>query len=242
MTVLEADTNGDRVADLAIELTGNKTLTANDFALGSLLAPVNRTGDGGANTLVGGEVGDTLSGLGGNDTLRGLAGNDLLDGGTGADVMEGGEGDDIYVVDNAGDVVTEGPSTPSFVLPSGWTIKGAADFNKDGNLDVVASNGSANQFWFLNADGSVRSTSATLSWSGWTLVGVLDHDHDGNTDLLFQENGKARQEVDYLTGATWSKSLVPRLWDHAGCDCAERRQSGHGSGAVLDRPHAGQRG
>ena len=55
----------------------------------------------------GGEINDTLSGLGGNDTLRGFAGNDLLDGGTGADMMEGGEGDDTYVVDDAGDVVTE---------------------------------------------------------------------------------------------------------------------------------------
>ena len=90
VTVLEADINGDRAADLAIELTGNKTFTSSDFTPGSLLAPVNLTGDGNANTLSGGEVGDTLSGLGGNDTLRGFAGNDLLDGGTGADTMEGG--------------------------------------------------------------------------------------------------------------------------------------------------------
>ena len=31
VTVLEADTNGDRNADFAIELTGNKTLTDNDL-------------------------------------------------------------------------------------------------------------------------------------------------------------------------------------------------------------------
>ena len=38
VTVLEADTNGDRTADLAIDLTGNKTLTDTDFAAGSLAA------------------------------------------------------------------------------------------------------------------------------------------------------------------------------------------------------------
>ena len=38
VTVVEADTNGDRAADLAIELTGNKTLTDTDFAPGSLAA------------------------------------------------------------------------------------------------------------------------------------------------------------------------------------------------------------
>jgi len=35
------------------------------------------------------------------------AGNDTLDGGAGADTLQGGAGNDIYVVDNAGDVVSE---------------------------------------------------------------------------------------------------------------------------------------
>lgn len=50
---------------------------------------------------------DKLSGLAGNDTLTGLGGDDTLDGGKGADKMFGGQGNDIYIVDNAGDVVTE---------------------------------------------------------------------------------------------------------------------------------------
>ena len=35
------------------------------------------------------------------------AGNDTLNGGAGADTMAGGAGNDTYIVDNAGDVVTE---------------------------------------------------------------------------------------------------------------------------------------
>jgi len=50
---------------------------------------------------------DTLRGSAGDDSLQGFAGNDLLDGRAGADVMAGGTGDDTYVVDNAGDVVSE---------------------------------------------------------------------------------------------------------------------------------------
>ncbi len=42
------------------------------------------------------------------NVLTGNAGNNVLDGGAGADTMAGGLGDDTYVVDNAGDVVTEG--------------------------------------------------------------------------------------------------------------------------------------
>jgi Ca2+-binding RTX toxin-like protein len=56
------------------------------------------TGNGSANELEGGE---------GNDTLSGGSGNDTLDGGTGADAMAGGKGNDTYIVDDAGDVVTE---------------------------------------------------------------------------------------------------------------------------------------
>ena len=72
VTVLEGDTNGDKVADFGIELTGNMTLTAADFVVGSLLVPLTLTGTGSADTLTGGELNDTLSGLGGNDTLTAL--------------------------------------------------------------------------------------------------------------------------------------------------------------------------
>ena len=41
------------------------------------------------------------------DTLEGNGGDDELDGGDGADSMSGGTGNDIYIVDDAGDVVTE---------------------------------------------------------------------------------------------------------------------------------------
>jgi Ca2+-binding RTX toxin-like protein len=70
----------------------------------------------GADYLYGGSEGDELDGGAdddnlfgeeGDDTLIGGSEDDELDGGTGADIMAGGTGDDLYVVDNAGDVVTE---------------------------------------------------------------------------------------------------------------------------------------
>ena len=60
-----------------------------------------------ADTLSGTAGNDIMNGLAGNDILNGLAGNDTLDGGTGADTMTGGAGNDTYIVDNAGDKVTE---------------------------------------------------------------------------------------------------------------------------------------
>ena len=60
----------------------------------------------GNNVITGGDLADTLSGLGGNDTLNG---------GLGADTLIGGDGNDTYVVDDAGDVVNETTGLPADV-------------------------------------------------------------------------------------------------------------------------------
>ncbi|MBV8687026.1 MAG: M10 family metallopeptidase C-terminal domain-containing protein [Alphaproteobacteria bacterium] len=65
------------------------------------------TGNAGDDVLTGNAGNDTLFGGVGADKLNGGTGNDLLDGGAGADQMTGGTGDDSYVVDDAGDLVTE---------------------------------------------------------------------------------------------------------------------------------------
>ena len=65
------------------------------------------TGDEQKNHLTGNTGANLLSGNDGNDTLVDGAGNDTLDGGVGADSLAGGVGNDTYIVDDAGDVVTE---------------------------------------------------------------------------------------------------------------------------------------
>ena len=178
MTVLEGDVNGDRVADFAIDFTGNIALSSADFTSGSLrpVVPLTLTGTAGSDTLNGDLLDDTLSGLGGDDTLRGFGGNDTLDGGADADTMVGGAGNDTYYVDNAGDVVVEAGG--SIAIPAGWTVKGTADFNKDGVTDLVVSSATANEIWLLQ-NGVVSSTMSlpvsgiTPGWnSGWPLYGV----------------------------------------------------------------------
>ncbi len=57
------------------------------------------TGNSGANLLYGGE---------GDDQLDGGDGDDVVDGGPGADSLTGGFGADVFVVDDPGDVITDG--------------------------------------------------------------------------------------------------------------------------------------
>ncbi len=69
----------------------------------------NAIGGVGADTLLGNQAANRLEGRAGADRLEGGAGSDVLIGGSGADTVLGGTGDDLFVVDDAGDLVTETP-------------------------------------------------------------------------------------------------------------------------------------
>ena len=60
-----------------------------------------------ADVLNGTPGDDSIIGLSGDDILRGLEGNDTLDGTDGNDTMVGGPGSDTFLVDSAGDRVSE---------------------------------------------------------------------------------------------------------------------------------------
>ena len=109
----------------------------------------NGTGNGLDNVVVGSLGNNILLGLAGNDQMHGYDGNDRLDGGTGSDWLWGGTGDDTYVVDTAGDLVTEsaGEGTDTVIASVSYilgqnvenlTLTGTANRNGYGNeLDNV---------------------------------------------------------------------------------------------------------
>lgn len=116
------------------------------------------TGTNGDDILNGTPTADKLSGLAGNDTLNGGDGNDTLDGGLGADTMAGGLGDDIYIVDDAGDVVTENAgegrdrvqASISYALTADvedLTLTGSAAIDATGNAlaNTIIGNAGANR-------------------------------------------------------------------------------------------------
>lgn len=101
----------------SLRLTGQSNLWASGTSAG--------------DELVGNAGNNRLNGLLGDDTLFGGDGADTLDGGAGNDVMAGGRGDDLYLVNAAGDQITEAANagrndrvraTVSYHLSSGVEI------------------------------------------------------------------------------------------------------------------------
>lgn len=93
------DTIGDSVVELAGQGVDEIRTALTTYTLAANI-----------ETLRGlGTSGQTLNGNALANGIVGGVGSDRIDGGAGADSMSGGRGNDIYIVDDAGDVVTELP-------------------------------------------------------------------------------------------------------------------------------------
>jgi len=98
-----------------------------------------------------------------------------------------------------GDGTFQSPVTTTVSLPSGTTFAGspivAADFNHDGNQDVVAaaSNGGVWSIYLLEGDGTGHFTNPTAIYyptSGWSVQNIVagDFDTDDNADVALLES------------------------------------------------------
>jgi Ca2+-binding RTX toxin-like protein len=184
------DSKYDVVTELADEGTDtlitalSRTLVANveNLTLTGVSA-VNGTGNTLANTLTGNSAANTLSGLDGNDTLIGLDGNDTLDGGLGADSLTGGLGNDTYLVNDAGDNVSENAGEGTDLVKSSvsWTLgANVENLTLTGNNSVSATGNSGNNVITGNAGSN-------------TLYG------NGGTDTLAGGAGNDTYIVDLAT-------------------------------------------
>ena len=90
---------------------------------------------------------------------------------------------------------------------SGWTVAGTADFNGDGQPDLMWQNDSTHQIavWYMGgAQGNIYQSWAWLSagnMTGWTVVGAVDLNADGRPDLIWQNNSTQQVAVWYMGGS-----------------------------------------
>jgi hypothetical protein len=95
--------------------------------------------------------------------------------------------------------------TALLTFANSWRIVGAADFNLDGQPDLVWQDpvsGHA-QIWYLGGPQGVTITGAadlTLA-NTWNIVGASDFNGDGQPDILWQDPVSGATQVWYLGGA-----------------------------------------
>lgn len=125
-TFVEADTDGDGVADQVLTLAnGEYALTETFFGSNVLVRvdPANpSTATEGSDLIDGTDQDDVIDGLGGDDILRGGLGNDELFGGDGDDVLEGGNDNDRLSGGFGHNVLTGGAGADEFEAGEGQTV------------------------------------------------------------------------------------------------------------------------
>ncbi|MCR6502427.1 calcium-binding protein [Shinella sp. CPCC 101442] len=94
---------------------------------------------------------ENLTGSSYADTLTGNSANNVLNGGAGADKLAGGAGNDTYIVDNTGDVVTEGSSAGTD------TVKASVSYTLASNVENLILTGTA----AINGTGNSAANSLT---------------------------------------------------------------------------------
>jgi len=162
-----------------------------------------------------------------DNTIQGNSGANLIDGGTGADSMSGAAGDDTYIVDNAGDTVTELAdegtdsinSSVSYVLPEhveNLTLTGADAINATGNNlnNTLTGNDADNVLTGLAGNDTLIGNGGDDLLDGGTgidtMAGGLGNDTyivDDTNDVITEAFNEGIDHVDASATYTLSDNL-----------------------------------
>lgn len=155
-------------------------------------------GTNGNDTLTGYASADSINGGAGNDVLDGGNGNDRLDGGSGNDTLRGGAGDDVFVVDAAGDLVSDTSGID--------TVEASLSYTLGNDIEHLTLTGSAD----LNGTGNALNNTLTGNSGANRLEGGAGNDTliggQGNDQL----SGGEGNDV-YLLGAGWGRDVIDNL-------------------------------
>jgi Ca2+-binding RTX toxin-like protein len=127
----------DVAGDIIIETAGEGTDQVNVafMAAGTYVLSANLE----HATMINAMPGVNLTGNAANNSLTGNVAANILDGGAGADTLIGGLGNDTYLIDNAGDLITES----SALLAEIDLVQSAVDYTLGANLENLTLTGAA---------------------------------------------------------------------------------------------------
>lgn len=196
--VTEDSIAGAGIADIVQAMVTGYTLTTNVENLTLLGNVVAGTGNTGNNMLVGNGVNNSLSGGDGNDTLNG---------GIGADTLIGGVGGDLYLVDNAGDSITE-DATITNNLPAGGvdTIQTRVSYTYPTGIENIFLTGDSTALNITSAASNSTSTAITGNSYNNSLTGGNGSDNligNAGNDTLTGSSGN-----DTLNGGIGNDSMA----------------------------------
>ncbi|MFT7571548.1 MAG: Ca2+-binding RTX toxin-like protein, partial [Paracoccaceae bacterium] len=157
--------------DSVVEGAGAGTDTVNSsvtFTLGANVENLVLTGGGNINGTGNGDV----------NTITGNGGNNILDGGAGADALNGGAGNDTYVVDNAGDTLTDTSGTD--------LVQSSVTFTLGGDLENLTLTSTDN----INGTGNAAANTLTGNTGNNRLDGL------GGADAMSGDAGDDTYVVD----------------------------------------------
>jgi len=135
---------------------------------------------------------------------------------------------DLFVWYMNGTVQTGGGFTsPKGVTGPGWFLRGAADLNSDGSVDLLWQNVATGALyvWFMNGrtfvSGGYLSPSRVAN-PAWAIRGLADFNRDGAPDILWRNSATGDLYVWVMDGITLGSaffltpSRVPGPWDIRG--------------------------
>jgi serralysin len=134
--------------------------------------------------------------LDGNDSILGNEGNDTLDGGAGNDTMSGGAGNDFFIVDSAGDRVSDSAGTDTILLrTSSISLAGILVENVTGGISGQAFSITGNSIANVLTGGALADT-INASTGDDTIFGG-----DGNDNLT---GGAGNDLINGGAGLDWA--------------------------------------
>lgn len=210
------DANVASGATLTVDGAGLGTADSLTFRGNAELdAAFNMTGGAGNDTLVGGNMGDTLYGGLGNDSLTGGNNNDVLVAGAGNDSLYAGNGTDLLKLDgnlNSADAIDGGAGTDTVTLNGDLNVVFAATTMV--NVEVLSIT-AGHKYTFTFNDATVGA-GARLTIDGSALGSADKLVFDGSAELdgKFAFTGGAANDTftggglaDTLTGGAGNDAL-----------------------------------